>query len=304
MPWLNERLAALASMPVDPTQRLYWGYLVVFVLLGAWAWRRDGAGEGLLGFVFPAAMWTHRSTRVDLSLLVANRLLAPASAMLGWFGAGWVAVRLATAVEVGFVLPWTAATSVVATFAMLLVRDLGHFLTHLLHHRVAWLWPLHAVHHSAEVLTPLTLYRKHPLYDVLKGGIDAVLVGGFQAAVLVLFGGHFGIVEIAGLNAAYAAFLWAGSNVRHSHLWIDWGPRWDHLIISPAMHQVHHSLAPRHLDRNFGSVLSIWDWAAGTLYVPEGREDLTFGLADPAHHHHTLLQAWFRPLRALFGVAS
>ena len=54
----------------------------------------------------------------------------------------------------------------------------------------------------------------------------------------------------------------------------------------------------RHIDRNFGSVLSIWDWACGTIYVPQGREELTFGLVgEHAVRHDTLAQAWLGPLR-------
>ena len=298
MPTILERLLALLHMPTDPSERLYWGYLLVFVVLGAWAWRRDGRGQRLLSFLFPKEVWTHRSTAVDVQLFVANRVLAPASLVLGVFGAGAVAVGLARAVPFGGLLPATAATTVVATVGLLLARDFGQFLNHLLHHKVPLLWPLHSVHHSAEVLTPLTLYRKHPLYDVAKGALDAIVVGSFQGLLLVLFAGEFGILHVAGLNAAYAAFLWAGSNVRHSHFWIDWGPTLDHLFISPAMHQVHHSVDERHHDRNFGSVLSIWDWACRTLYVPQGREELTFGLGGGHEaRHDTLAQAWLNPLR-------
>jgi len=34
--------------------------------------------------------------------------------------------------------------------------------------------------------------------------------------------------------------------------------------ISPAQHQVHHSVDAKHHHRNFGSALAIWDWMFGT----------------------------------------
>jgi sterol desaturase/sphingolipid hydroxylase (fatty acid hydroxylase superfamily) len=52
----------------------------------------------------------------------------------------------------------------------------------------------------------------------------------------------------------------------------------DRVLISPTLHQVHHSYAPEHLDKNYGGMLAIWDLLAGTLYVPGNNETLTFGL--------------------------
>ena len=56
--------------------------------------------------------------------------------------------------------------------------------------------------------------------------------------------------------------------------------------MSPAQHQIHHSADPRHYDRNMGLVFAFWDWLAGTLYVPEGREEVRFGLADGEHREY------------------
>ncbi|MFT4517781.1 MAG: sterol desaturase/sphingolipid hydroxylase (fatty acid hydroxylase superfamily) [Halioglobus sp.] len=33
--------------------------------------------------------------------------------------------------------------------------------------------------------------------------------------------------------------------------------------ISPAQHQIHHSIDPQHVDKNYGATLSVWD---GLLY--------------------------------------
>jgi sterol desaturase/sphingolipid hydroxylase (fatty acid hydroxylase superfamily) len=50
--------------------------------------------------------------------------------------------------------------------------------------------------------------------------------------------------------------------------------------MSPAQHHIHHSVEPKHYDKNFGYILSFWDWIFGTLYVPKGYEKLDFGLSD------------------------
>ncbi|MDC0136437.1 sterol desaturase family protein [Sulfitobacter sp.] len=71
-----------------------------------------------------------------------------------------------------------------------------------------------------------------------------------------------------------------GANFRHSHIWISYGPVLEHILISPAQHQVHHSVATKHHDKNYGSIFAIWDWIFGTLYVPKTVETLTFGVSD------------------------
>ncbi|MDB9522701.1 sterol desaturase, partial [Dolichospermum circinale CS-1225] len=43
---------------------------------------------------------------------------------------------------------------------------------------------------------------------------------------------------------------------------------------------IHHSVEPKHYDKNFGYILSFWDWIFGTLYVPQSYEKLDFGLLD------------------------
>ncbi len=51
-------------------------------------------------------------------------------------------------------------------------------------------------------------------------------------------------------------------------------------IPSPAQHQIHHSKAPRHLDKNFGFIFAFWDVWFGSLYVPRAKEQIEVGLPD------------------------
>jgi sterol desaturase/sphingolipid hydroxylase (fatty acid hydroxylase superfamily) len=43
---------------------------------------------------------------------------------------------------------------------------------------------------------------------------------------------------------------------------------------------------PEHVDKNYGGMLTIWDWLTGTLYVPRDDETLTFVLADGEHRDY------------------
>ena len=52
----------------------------------------------------------------------------------------------------------------------LLLYDALFYLIHYVEHKTPALWAIHKIHHSAEVLTPLTRYREH----VIEGPIYAI----------------------------------------------------------------------------------------------------------------------------------
>jgi sterol desaturase/sphingolipid hydroxylase (fatty acid hydroxylase superfamily) len=62
-----------------------------------------------------------------------------------------------------------------------------------------------------------------------------------------------------------------------------------HILSSPAQHQIHHGSEPRHFDKNFGLMFSLWDWIAGTLYVPRAVEQVRFGLSGREHEEYNSL---------------
>ena len=68
-------------------------------------------------------------------------------------------------------------------------------------------------------------------------------------------------------------------------LFILWsGPR--RRLVNPAMHQMHHSFAEQHFDKNLSGVFSLWDRMMGTLYLPRGHEQLEFGLKAGEHSEY------------------
>lgn len=169
-----------------------------------------------------------------------------------------------------------------AVIAMLLlvVSDFSTYWVHRAHHESRIIWPFHSLHHSAEVMTPITVYRKHPVYDLISSFVRGVLIGTLQGVFLVAFEQSPSFITIAGTNMFYVIFNITGSNLRHSHIWLSFGPILEHVLISPAQHQIHHSLNPKHHNKNYGEVLAIWDWMFGTLYVPHKQELIEYGLAD------------------------
>ena len=281
----GDTLAALSSLPLDPGKRLFWGFLLSSLILG-WlvlAWRHGTLRpRALLNKTLPAGYWRHPSHLVDLGLLLLNTLLRLAL-LVPLFGGHvlatlWVARlwqgKLGSAPE----LAWHGAAIIACyTFAFFLLEDLSRFGLHRAMHRVPLLWRLHRVHHSAEVLSPLTLHRVHPLEMALYYLRGMLVFGAVSGTFVWLFGRQVDGIDILGVDALGFLFNAAGANLRHSPVWVGFG-HLERIFVSPAQHQLHHSAAAAHQDRNFGTCLAIWDRLGGT-WLPAGRpQTLSFGL--------------------------
>lgn len=275
--WFSDNLLELFGYVNDANKRIYWGYLLSALILSLWVFKRTSSTHGqqnFLTFLFPRRVWLAASAQQDYLIFIINKLVksllfAPllftiVPVALGVSGALEAAIGSATP-ENGW-LPVPQA-GVIAAFTVLLflIDDFSRFLLHWLLHKVPFLWEFHKVHHSATVLTPMTIYRSHPvesyLYAIRMTSTQGVVVG----ICFVLFGSRLSMFDIVGANVFVFAFNILGSNLRHSHIWLSWGDRVESWLISPAQHQLHHSVEPKHFDRNLGSALAIWDSWFGTL---------------------------------------
>ena len=165
------------------------------------------------------------------------------------------------------------------TALVLLALDLGNFIGHFLQHRVPLLWEFHKVHHSAQVLTPVTVYRMHPIDDIVAGACSALCIGAVVGAFAWGLGHPVWEVLVTGVNLGLFLFYLFGYNLRHSHVWVAY-PKWlSWLLVSPAQHQIHHSTAPRHFNKNLGSSFLLGSCGEYALR-PQGRESLEFGIGN------------------------
>lgn len=305
---LHTVLDALAAPVLDPASRTFWGGLVAAAILALvlrWLWRGEGLFGALRGGLRSTgrALW-HRSSRLDLQL-VAGRQLLRALGVLPVLGASlWVATWMVRGLDATLGRPTLDAPAWVATLvytaALFVAWDLSRYVLHRLMHRVPVLWAFHQVHHSAEVLTPLTLHRVHPVESALYQ-LRGMLV---STAVVVPFFWLFreGVTELTflGVHAVGFAFNAVTGNLRHSHVWLRFGPRIERWLISPAQHQIHHSADPDHHDTNFGTWLAVWDRIGRSLVVAGRTAPRDFGLPESSRNHgHDLLSAWFGPFREL-----
>jgi sterol desaturase/sphingolipid hydroxylase (fatty acid hydroxylase superfamily) len=281
--------------------RLWPLYLLSMVIIAYVVYRQEPRSEGFLKWLFPRNVYFHRSHIVDLQLFILNRAIG----VLGLFQKLAVSTSIALLIVSWFggavtsgdhMSPWMIA------FIILLASDFSTYWVHRLHHEHPTLWPFHAVHHSAEVMTPITVYRKHPVYDLISSFFRGVILGVVQGVLLALVVSEINIALLLGANVFYVAFNAVAANLRHTHVWVSFRPMLEHIFISPAQHQIHHSVEQKHYNKNYGEVLAIWDWMFGTLYVPEKREELRFGLGDKngkplAQMHVSLSAALIVPIR-------
>ena len=151
---------------------------------------------------------------------------------------------------------------------LFLAYELGYWFNHWLSHKVPLLWEFHKVHHTAEVLTPLTNFRVHPVYTWIFANILALSAAIANGLGNYMFGETAYQYALTDTNIILVLFIHAYVHLQHSHMWIAFRGALGRIFVSPAHHQVHHSADPKHFNKNFGSCLALWDWMFGTLYVP------------------------------------
>ncbi len=154
--------------------------------------------------------------------------------------------------------------------------DFCDYWLHRAGHEVGVLWAAHVVHHQSESFNFSTALR--------------------QESFVPLFGWVFYVpMAIAGVPPAQ--FLLAGIIVLFYQFWIHtehvgrlgW---FDRVFSSPSNHRVHHAVNPQYINKNYGSMLVIWDRMFGTFV--EEDEKCVYGTQTP-------LNSW-NPLWAVIAV--
>jgi len=256
----------------------------------------------LLRALFPRRLMLSPSSRADVGFFLFNSVLA--GVLFGW---AILSYHLVSNVVNDFLVgtfgarPPTSLSELSAacllTVALFLAYDLGYWLDHLLSHRIPVLWEFHKVHHTAEVLSPLTNFRVHPVDTVVFYNIIALTMGLTGGLVNYGFGQAIDQFTFANSNILTLAFTYLVVHLQHTHLWIAFTGVWGRLFLSPAHHQIHHSVDPTHFNKNLGSCLGVWDWLFGTLYVPaRKREKLRFGIEPKVGNPHTFTEGLIAPV--------
>ena len=303
----------LADQLLNPQKRVFVGYLASALVL-ALGVRVFAARTTLLrapARIFSARVWWSRSAKADYKIAALNQaiMMGVAPRLISQLA---VATLLFEAMHVWFggrPLVWLEvpgwAVAGVFTVVLFLLDDATKYLLHRCLHAWPVLWCFHKVHHTAETMTPFTVYRTHPVEAVLFA-LRATLVQAVAIAAFFFFlGDRVELMTVFGANVILFVFNVAGSNLRHSHVWISYGRVIEHVLISPAQHQIHHSVDPRHHDRNFGTVLAIWDWMGHSLCLAERGHEIRYGVTGAAPEPHGLKTVYLEPFReAVAGLSG
>lgn len=303
--------AFLAFLQKDST--FYWPFILSTILIAAIAWRltaRRADGKPLSYREFQRrflgrALWWHPSARVDYRYYVVNAVIFPL--LVG--PALLTGVAIANGFDqvlapfIGPADPKTGASTamrIAYTIVFFVAYDFGRFLAHSAQHDIPFLWEFHKVHHSAEVLTPFTASRAHPI-DLAVMAWGSAITTGFAT---------WAFQRLGGVSISYFTFLqlhvllWFFNllgNLKHWQVPISYGRILDRWLISPRHHQIHHSKDPRHFGRNRGFEIALWDRLFGTLYIARKDEELAFGLGDGTDGRwHKVWRLYFWP----FGLAG
>ena len=296
---------SLAGYLIDPNQRIYWLYAGISLLMAMGIFY---VKKLPLKTLLSPGIWWHQSAQHDYAIFIINRFLKAFGIVPVLFMMAPVAISFSSYLEQLFGAPsptslpnWLIIT--IFTMILFIVDDFTRFLLHYVLHKVPFLWEFHKVHHSAKVLTPMTIYRSHPVESLLYGMRMALSQGIAVGISYYWFGATISMFDVLGANVFVFAFNVMGSNLRHSHVWLSWGPSLEKWFISPAQHQIHHSDKRIHIDCNFGSALAIWDRIFQCLIYAHSVKhpnQLNFGLGKSFTQHNSLISIYVSPLYQAF----
>lgn len=258
-------------------------------------------------FAFPSEVLAHPSAKADFLFWMTKKIVTPLlflpAGITFVVAVGWgtrVVLTKALGIEQAATEPAGPLLIVVFTATMLLAYDLSYYIYHVAQHRIPILWELHKVHHSAEVMVGLTKDRVHPLDELMNRAWDGIIPG-ICFGIWSLVALDLVEVTVFGINVYVMRNILMMDFVRHTHLPISFGPV-DHIVISPHYHQLHHSVAQKDWDKNFGLMFSFWDRLFGTLAAPKRGEVFRYGLVEPdRHQYQSLYGLWVLPLRKMLG---
>lgn len=219
-----------------------------------------------LEMAFPKTSSTVSERAAGLIFLIVTALLVALASL------GVVALRGALHIEPLVTLSSRFGGPILAAIALALWIDFQFYVQHRIEHRL--LWRFHAVHHAIRKLSAANSYHHWT---------EAIWLT--CAAVPFLF-----IDVQIGPTLGWLTFMFHYQQFYiHSSARPHFGPlRW--LLIDNRYHRIHHSIEPRHHDKNFGAMTPLWDWLFGTLHMPAKGEWPEVGLKEIAEPKS--LRAW------------
>ena len=159
--------------------------------------------------------------------------------------------------------PYGVAGCALEAIIILAVSDFLIYCRHRAEHK--WFWPIHAVHHA-----PTELHAANDIGHPAQVWPHLFFVS--LPLSLVQYD-HPVTPAMVGFIVMLLSYL------IHSPIDVHFGPL-RKLLVDNRFHRIHHSIEPRHFDRNFGICFSVWDRLFGTAYDPAPDEWPKVGISD------------------------
>ncbi len=301
----------------DANHRLYALYLLSALPFAYFVYhqtlRRASGTEdrGFLAFLFPKEVWSHPSAWLDVRYFFFHKLIGH-FLLAGTFVAcqawGFALVTGGSSLAESTLAGERTLTSndyliaLVYMITIVAVADFTAWFTHMMQHKVPILWEFHKVHHSAEVMHPVSNYREHPVDNLFYLVMIGMTYGISLGLALTVFGYFPNTPMVLGIPLIGFLFNLIGYNLRHSHIWLRWPGVWSKVFPSPAHHHVHHSCHPDHWDKNFAFIFPVWDVIFGTYEMPEDNRDVKFGVTGVKHGEmDSCLKLYYVPFKKSFA---
>lgn len=198
---------------------------------------------------------------IGVVFLSGTPLIASRALLHALYGAD--APRVLQAIQQGH--GWLSHLPIPVQFvAVIFIVDVIQYWLHRAFH-TRWLWPFHAVHHSAVDLDWTATFRNHPVNFVFYTTVAGV--------VILLVGLSPPTVIAVGLFNTFTAAM--------VHANVNWtfGPL-RYVFASPVQHRWHHASDPVAHDMNFAPTFSFLDILFGTFYMPKGQRPEAYGAED------------------------
>ena len=308
MDYFFDYTSQISNQFIDPKKRVFLFYILISILI-ATAWfmiNKKLSFKKTLIKIFDKKIFFSKSAKSDYKIFLINQLimmivspflitqLTIATALYFYFHTiDWLSAGMFLGIAKIYII-------LSFTIFQFTIDDFSKYIVHRFMHKWPVLWALHKVHHSATVLTPMTVFRTHPLEGIIFSLRSAATQAIGIALFFYLFGNLVSLYTIVGANVFVFIFNILGSNLRHSHIGIRYWKWLEYIFISPAQHQLHHSVAFEHHDKNFGAALAVWDWLFGSLHHSVEFETLHLGIKkDQNEATHSLKNLYFDPINEI-----
>ena len=182
--------------------------------------------------------------------------------MLLWlWSAGWAETH-----HFGL-LNWLPSSGWTRLILAVVLFDAWMYWWHRMNHHAQFFWRFHRTHHSDPKMDVTTAHRFHfgEIFFSSLFRVPIILLLGMRLEELVIYEtAMFVIVQLHHANVGLPDKMDQLLRI---------------LIVTPAVHKVHHSRLQLETDSNYSSLFSIWDRLFRTLRLRADPRTIQFGLA-------------------------